>query len=649
MRCRWPRVEFVVVIVSAENECSTEGLQRRAAPFRRNLSCIRISGSDLLKPVLTLLTLLVMVPVNALPVESADAEDQAAGALRILDTWHADNPERDDRFLHLVCWSPSDRDFPQDYKPRLTRIMGHIQDFYLREMERLGFGDRTFNLKFDDEHQLVLHTVHGRHDTSHYAVQSGNEIRKECLPVLQAAGIEPNRETILILCDLATWDEQQLRFTHKSPYYAGGSYRSGTAWQLDSPELDSRNLGLTKPMIRDGQYGRISLGKHNSIFIGGIAHELGHALGLPHCKARPDEAVRGTALMGSGNRTYGDEIRGDGRGSFLTLAHALRLASHPQFSGSVKGLQQAATASIEDVSIVAHDKSIQVSGVVSGDPPIYAVVAYFDPDGGSDYNATTATAVPSADGRFTLSSDALVSGKAGQLRLFPLHANGSAGGQMSRTKYRYSFSVADDGTPDLSTIQERQQLAPIVAALVSGDRDRAAALAADVTLAKASAIATQLTQASVPAQTPAEFDGDADAVNLADFRPTSAAVGWARPAFNRIPDNTMLLESGGQIYATGIYAHAPARHMYQLGGKWNSLSGKAGLASGHGGSVRFEITGDGKTLWKSQVTRPDNTVDFDVKLDGVQQLDLLTHATDDGPGADWGLWLEPMLTRTPVR
>ena len=153
------------------------------------------------------------------------------------------------------------------------------------------------------------------------------------------------------MCNLATWDEEKLRFTHKSPYYAGGSFRSGTAWQLDSPELDTQNLELKQPIIRDGQYGRISLGKHNSIFIGGIAHELGHALGLPHCKARPDEAVRGTALMGSGNRTYGDELRGDGRGSVLTLAHALRLASHPQFSGSVKGLDQPAEATIEGLRL----------------------------------------------------------------------------------------------------------------------------------------------------------------------------------------------------------------------------------------------------------------------------------------------------------
>lgn len=391
-----------------------------------------------MKFALTVLLLLnTLLPAHA--GEPSEESDQAAAACRILDAWHADQPEPGQRHLHMVCWTPADREFPANYQARLTRIMRHIQDFYAGEMQRLGFGNRTIGLQLDDKRQLILHLVRGLHNTDHYSGPSGSEIRKECLPVLQAAGIDVESETILIMCNLATWDEENLKFTHDSPYYASGSFRSGTAWQLDSPELDATNLSLKEPMIHDGQYGRISLGKHNSIFIGGIAHELGHALGLPHCEARPDEAVRGTALMGSGNRSYGDELRGEGRGSFLTLAHALRLASHPQFSGSVKGLKTDATAAIDQLSITAEGKAITVTGVVSGSPPVYAVVAYFDPDGGSDYDATTASAVPDASGRFTLRSDALTAGKQGELRLFPLHVNGSAAGQMSQTSFRYSY------------------------------------------------------------------------------------------------------------------------------------------------------------------------------------------------------------------
>ena len=243
-----------------------------------------------------------------------------------------------------------------------------------------------------------------------------------------------------MFCHLATWDEEALKFTHKSPYYAGGNHQRGSAWQLDSPELDTLNLAAKTPMIHDGQYGHISLGKHNSIFIGGVAHELGHAIGLPHCRETPEESVRGSALMGSGNRTYGDELRGDGKGSFLTLAHALRLASHPMFSGSTKGMNFPVKSTLHDLLITAEGKEMKVSGRVEANPPVYAVIAYFDPAGGSDYDARTASAVPDKDGKFSLSCSDFPAGKAGELRIVPLHVNGGTAGWLSQSPFRYPLS-----------------------------------------------------------------------------------------------------------------------------------------------------------------------------------------------------------------
>ena len=183
------------------------------------------------------------------------------------------------------------------------------------------------------------------------------------------------------------------------------------------------------------------------------------------------------------------------------------------------------------------------------------------------------------------------------------------------------------------------------AAITNGSDKRAKELAATMKSKKAAAIAQRLTQPANPVQTPAEYDGDAGTVALTDFKPSSTSVGWGRPAFNRAPDDGLLLESGGQFFETGIYAHAPAKHEYHLGTNWTTLTGKVGLVTGHPGTVQFEIKGDGKTLWKSQTVKSGTTIDFRVSLDGIQNLLLLTHPTDDGAGADWGFWLEPTLVR----
>ena len=622
-------------------------LEKGGGLFMSNEIMIRI----FLFSLLCLWDPLIAAPA-AVPGPDAEAAAQVAAARAILDSWHATSPNPGDRKLHLVYWTPSDREPAAQHGERLKRIMENIRKFYADEMERLGFGPRTFNLDYEQDGALRIHLVRGAGPFADYNVQSGRQVRKECLPVLRKAGIDADRETILIFCNLAVWDAENLVFRHQSPYYAGGSHRQGTAWQLDSPELDTRNLSKTEPMMHDGQYGRISLGKHNSIFIGGIAHELGHALSLPHNAARPDEAVRGTALMGSGNRTYANELRNEGKGSFLTLAHGLRLASHPQFSGSVKGMNDPARAVFSDLMARPDGKSFHFSGKVSSEIPVYAIVAYCDPAGRGDYDSTTATAIPDKDGNFSLHCRALAPGKSAELRIVACLANGASSAK-SGPKLSFPYSVNREGIADVSAIQQRFVLTPLIDALVN----RSGPAAVDSALAKlkqdapgeqAERLANRLiaSQRNQAAQhSPDKVPASIASIPLADTRPGSAKVGWGRPVFNFVPDNTLLLDAGGILFEHGIYAHAPAEHVYQLAGKWKRLQGNCGVASGHHGSVSFAIVGDGKNLWNSKVAKDGTVHRYDIDLTGVKVLQLLVKDGGDGPGNDWGLWLEPVLTR----
>ena len=111
----------------------------------------------------------------------------------------------------------------------------------------------------------------------------------------------PERETLLIFCHLATYDEKAHTFRHHSPYFgAPSTQQSGLCFVADWAQQDLANLTRKEPKLNDGEYGNVSLGKHTTIFLGGIAHELGHAFGLPHCGERWDEKLRGTSLMGDG-------------------------------------------------------------------------------------------------------------------------------------------------------------------------------------------------------------------------------------------------------------------------------------------------------------------------------------------------------------
>lgn len=584
------------------------------------------------------------------PPLSSSERSQAAQARETLAAWQEQEPVPSARSLKVVYWTPSDRAPAAGHRERLTRIMDHIQDFYRSEMERLGFGALAFSLEKESDGLLKVYSVKGQKPFENYERKSGAEIRRECLPVLRAAGMQPNEETLLIFCNLATWDEEKLTFRHQSPYYASGSHRGGTAWQLDSPELDIPSMLLKEPLIRDGEYGKISLGKHNSIFIGGIAHELGHALSLPHNQEAPLLRKSGhRALMGDGNRAYGDELRGEGPGAFLTFAGALRLASQPLFSKSEKALLTHAQASLQELVVEPGARSFRFSGRLQANVPVYGMVAYLDAEGRGDYDAQTVTAVPDSEGRFTLDCHYLTPGKAAQLRIVLCHVNGAT------SRQNYSYAVKPDGTPVISTLQTRFALDPIIKALNARDHSKLqpafdslhAQIGPGRQLNKANRIAKTLVESFSLQEkvSPAQVAADERTIALSATLPVTAEVGYGRPVYDRLPNSSLLLEADNKLFAHGIYAHAPALHRYELGKMWGKLSGKCALADGFEGSSVFIIRVDGKEVYRSPIAHSGKSYPFEVDLTDANSLELITTDAGDGRGSDWATWLEPTLKR----
>jgi hypothetical protein len=604
-----------------------------------------------------------------LPVPESE---QAARALRIIDAYHQPRPAVAPKKLLIVYFTPADREPAADFERRLAAILEDIRGFYSDGMERLGFGAKTFTLAGDTEGKPIFHLVkgkepesafprwEGRHGGNTGAPAGGDIVRNECRPILQAAGISLEHETVLIFCHLATYDEKAGTFRHHSPYYGAWTQQSGLCFAADWAAQDLANLTRKEPMLNDGEYGDMSLGRHMTIFFGGIAHELGHAFALPHCGERWDEKALGTSLMGIGNHTYREERRGEGKGSFLTMASAMRLAARPLFNGSDK--DEAVPGRLEQCTLVLSTNltrpelagrrgALRVEGTVTGSPPIYGVIAYFDSVHDGGYHAPTATSVPDSQGRFAIEVSDLASCGSGDLRMEFCHANGAV------SERQLSFCVTADGHVDVSEWELRKALEPIASA-VAHNQNKAAQTALSeleksVAPDLAKVIAHKLT-ATLHDETkpqPASVSTKVTTLPLGDAHPDVAEVGWLKPASNRIPPNneveSPILDSG-RIHATGLYAHAPSRYVFNLGGKWKIFRGEAGLHTAFQGrafGTVFVIKADGKELFRSSTIRDATTPSYEVDVAGVKRLELIVEKASDRNGGNWALWLDPTLYR----
>jgi hypothetical protein len=368
-------------------------------------------------------------------VDPIPESQQAALALKLLDAYHGTAPIMVPKKLHVVYFTPADREPEPRYQERLEAVLEDIRTFYRDGMERAGFGPKTFDLERDAEGKCIFHLVKGKQPQSAYPKLDPQKIYSECKPILEAAGISVNRETVLIICNLATWDEKARAFRNDhSPYNGYSTQTHGWCFAVDAVVLSVGDIPKNEPMVKDHQRGPESLGKFNSIFVGGIAHELGHAFSLPHCGERWDEKVLGTSLMGIGNLTYRDERRGEDKGSFLTMASAMKLASRPLFSKSDKELALAprleksefqVSTNVSRKDLAGRPGTLRIEGTVKGKPQVYGVIAYFNSIQDGGYYSPTATAVPDEKGRFAIEVSDLAPCTNGVLRIEYCHVNGA--------------------------------------------------------------------------------------------------------------------------------------------------------------------------------------------------------------------------------
>ncbi len=216
------------------------------------LMCLHhIPVSRILSWILTLTLLFLSSASYASPPPSTDVhfckvfdyEEIRARNSRYAATKHAlDLNVGEPRTVRMIYFLPNDRPFRQEVVDSMKVTIRQIQTFFSDQMEAHGHGRKTFRFETDAQGEPVVHRVDGQHPESHY---------------LSGAFPDPNDEIYRSFDPLTNINFVVLENSTRGVGGPGG-------------------VGAEKG--KNGGYALVSGEFHWQT----VAHELGHAFGLPH-------------------------------------------------------------------------------------------------------------------------------------------------------------------------------------------------------------------------------------------------------------------------------------------------------------------------------------------------------------------------------
>jgi hypothetical protein len=559
--------------------------------------------------------------------------------------------------LRIVYFIPSDMQPFPDNQERIGRVMKYVQEFFRKEMLRNGYGEKTFALEWAAEDKIKLYTVNGKKRQTEYGRTDYEIITAEVEKALiNQYKIDPKKELILIFQQLLKWDGS--RTVEIGPYAGSGTSISGIAWCFDDPLLDPLLLTSKEP---GGYYSQpCSIGQFNTHYIGGVAHELGHALSLPHeGELNAEHLALGASLMGQGNHTFGEELRNEGKGTFLSPASALRLSVVRAFAGEIPAAGETVSWFIErfEAKNIGADR-LSITGKVTASQPLIGIIAYNDylpiP---SDYDAKTWVSTVDSEGNFAFEIGEFntidnypaqignlinkTSSLPYQLRIAGVHKNGSVSTIFAN--YTVTNGIADVSAinkaiiiPRLLMFFDNRDAKSIKSLMKEHSSDNEFQRKAELLLRLLDNSQTPVEVATLPASI--------KETDLSNAKYSKAYTGWGEIRRNHVPEYAFL-QIDNKFIESGLYAHAPSLYEIEIGGKWKTLDVSFGLQDGHEGSVCFIIRGDNKELFRSVGINDHVERHKLLDITGVKTLQLIVEPALISKDGAWGIWIRPMLKR----
>lgn len=262
--------------------------------------------------------------------------------------------------LNVVYFLGSDTEPVPDYERRLSELLLYLQQFYGREMQRHGYGARSFGLDIKSPGRVNIIEYKAKNPAAHYPYENGGgwKAAQELDEFFKANPDRKKSQHTLVI--MPTWNDEKNGPDNPGgvPFYGMGR----NCFALDYPAFDIKHLGQK---TREGQL----LTK----WYGGLAHELGHGLNLPHNHQTASDGKKyGTALMGAGNYTFGTSP------TFLTSASCALLDACEVFSvtPAQKFYEGRPEVEIKDTAISFKGDQILISGSYKSPQTVKALNVY---------------------------------------------------------------------------------------------------------------------------------------------------------------------------------------------------------------------------------------------------------------------------------
>ena len=283
--------------------------------------------------------------------------------------------------LNIIMFVPTDNPALPDYKTRLSQLFVHFQDWLHNEMERYGYSN-YLGLAKDSTGLVNIIEIPAAGAQADYPYSSSISAGKIINEINAYKTSHPNEFSsnnhyLVLLPARTDGDGSQ-------PFYGYGKY----CFAVDNSSMSVN--GIPNP---------------SSNYLGGMLHELGHGLNLPHNRAKyvSEEPALGTSLMGSGNVSFSK-----GLPTFLTGSDAAILSRNEVFQPAVPTAApyQAPSYSIQpQFAIDNSQQKIFISGNYTSNLPVSEILVYMDPNvnnegtgANKDYNAVTWKFAPVSSG-----------------------------------------------------------------------------------------------------------------------------------------------------------------------------------------------------------------------------------------------------------